>query len=85
MTDGGYTSGEPGVTYREGESLCCTRETNITLCTNYIQVKTFFKKECLCSGWRRKKEEEGLLLTVLAPGEPREMKPRPMNLRMDKS
>lgn len=30
-------------------------------------------------------EETGFLLIVLAPGEPRAMKPRPANLRMDKS
>ena len=33
-TEGSYTSGEHSITYKFVESLCCTRETNVTLCVN---------------------------------------------------
>lgn len=38
VTDGGYTCGECSIMYRVVESLCCTLETNITLCFKYIQI-----------------------------------------------
>ena len=38
MADGNYTCGEHSVTSRDVESLCCTPETNITLCVNFTQI-----------------------------------------------
>jgi len=34
VTDGSYTCGEHSTMYRLVESLCCTCETNVTLCVN---------------------------------------------------
>lgn len=39
LTDGSYTCGEHSIIYRVVESLCCTPETNETLCVNYTQIK----------------------------------------------
>lgn len=38
VTDSSYTC-EHSITYRVAESLCCTSETNLTLCINYTSVK----------------------------------------------
>ena len=37
VTDGSYTGGEHSVIYKLVESICCTPETNVTLCVNYTQ------------------------------------------------
>ena len=39
VTDGSYTCGEHSTAYRLVESLCCTPETNITLCVYYALSK----------------------------------------------
>ena len=39
VTKGGYTYGEHSIMCRKVESLCCTPETNITLCVNYTDKK----------------------------------------------
>ena len=41
MTVVSYTFGEHSIMDTEVESLCCTPETNVTLCVNYT------KKKCL--------------------------------------
>lgn len=41
VTNGSSTGGEHSITYRDVESLCCTPETNITLCVTYTQKKNF--------------------------------------------
>ena len=38
-TDDSYTDDEHGITCRLVESLCCTPETNVTLCLNYTSIK----------------------------------------------
>ena len=30
--------GEPSMTYKLAESLCCTPESDVTLCVNHIQI-----------------------------------------------
>ena len=42
VTDGSYTDGEHGIMDKEVESICCTTETDVTLCVKYI--KKFFSK-----------------------------------------
>ena len=37
--DGNYTYGEHFVMYINVKSLCCTPETNIIFCFNYISIK----------------------------------------------
>ena len=37
VTVDSYTCDECSITYRDVESLCCTPETNITLCVKYTQ------------------------------------------------
>jgi len=42
VTDGSYICGEHSLMHRVVKSLCCTLETNVTLCVNYISI---LKKE----------------------------------------
>ena len=39
VTDGSYPCGEHSIMGRVFESLCCTHETNVTLCVNYTSIK----------------------------------------------
>lgn len=47
MIDGGYSYGEHSIRLRLGKSLCCTSESNVTLCINDPRItkvkKKFFK------------------------------------------
>ena len=57
MAGGNYTC-ENSITYKLVESLCCTPETNVTLCVNYTQI--FLKlvsvlKVCILTFLHKKK------------------------------
>ena len=39
MTSGSCTCDEHGIMHRVVKPLCCTSETNVTLCVNYTQIK----------------------------------------------
>lgn len=62
-TDGSYTCGLHSITYREGESLCCTFETNVTLSVN-SNLKINFKKAHFHGPWSNKLIAI-ILLTIL--------------------
>ena len=45
VTEGAYMCGEHSKMHQELESLCCTPESNVTLCINYIQILKIKKKK----------------------------------------
>lgn len=43
--DSNYTCGNLSMMYRLVEPLCCTLDTNVTVCINCTKVKNYYYKE----------------------------------------